>query len=412
MKNLKPILICSLLFLVGNLKAQHDFHDATHTYKVLGNALEVYLKAEFKIGNCGICNYFDTAYISVEDEYIYVDARYNIAQAAQFCGCTDYDTLSYQPLPQGNYTLVVNSTVYHYDENGGLDTTQVDSDSSHVEMGVSSFPLYEDQAIWNVWGTENFWGAQPQDKVVQYIKDTALCGKEYSVSRFKIHHGQKQDSTFYVRNDGLKTYIRNSTNCNDEDYLMYDFGLDVFDTCIVYNEGLRKRRKMTVTLVDTIDWWGQSLKTIRLKYIEGEPPIQEVYTVIWIEGVGTLVHPFYNVMLLEDHNESFYDLKCLETYGEVVFQNPGYTNCVTTVGLEKLEKENEVVIYPVPSTDKVFISSSNPINSLTVYTVSGKVIISTVGDVSEIDISALPKGIYFLELELDGELLRKKIIKE
>ena len=133
MKKIKIILgLIFCVLVLPQVQAQHNFHSASHTFDIKGDALEIYLRADFKIGNCGICNFFDTAYVELKNDTISIDARYDLTHGALFCGCTDYDTLNYSPLGNGNYTLLVNSTIYHYNEKGVLDTLQVDSDTSMV----------------------------------------------------------------------------------------------------------------------------------------------------------------------------------------------------------------------------------------------------------------------------------------
>ena len=46
-------------------------------------------------------------------------------------------------------------------------------------QGVA-FPLYEDNPIWNVYGSDNTLRPGYYDMFIQYSKDTTVCGKSYS----------------------------------------------------------------------------------------------------------------------------------------------------------------------------------------------------------------------------------------
>lgn len=81
--------------------------------------------------------------------------------------------------------------------------------------------------------------------------------------------------------------------------------------------------------------------------------------------------------------------------------------------LQELASE-KISIHPNPSAGKFQLSGSSNIHSdVVIFDANGKQVHKEKLNTSKtINISHLPKGIYFLELDVDGELLRKKIVKQ
>ena len=77
---------------------------------------------------------------------------------------------------------------------------------------------------------------------------------------------------------------------------------------------------------------------------------------------------------------------------------------------------NLIVLYPNPAKDKINISLSNTLNSVTakVYDVTGKLILSKNlnSAESQIDISQLQTGIYFIKIETENASTTKRFIKQ
>lgn len=87
---------------------------------------------------------------------------------------------------------------------------------------------------------------------------------------------------------------------------------------------------------------------------------------------------------------------------------------VQPTGINDKELINDFSIYPNPVKNTLFIqnkSNSHQVKQVRIYNGVGKELIKTEFS-TEINVSALPKGIYYLELELQKDtLLRYKIIK-
>ena len=89
----------------------------------------------------------------------------------------------------------------------------------------------------------------------------------------------------------------------------------------------------------------------------------------------------------------------------------------TGFSLPREDQNNILTIYPVPSTDYIFLNKKEQFDiiSVRIFTISGTLVKSIINpDLHDgIQISALNKGFYILEAELkDHTLIRKKFIKE
>lgn len=95
-----------------------------------------------------------------------------------------------------------------------------------------------------------------------------------------------------------------------------------------------------------------------------------------------------------------------------------FTICIkdcTSVDITENSNETEISIYPNPATDGLFISSKKQlIISLRVLNLLGEEIINQTINTNDkfIDISNYSKGIYFVEVKTEAELVRKKLVKQ
>ncbi len=101
------------------------------------------------------------------------------------------------------------------------------------------------------------------------------------------------------------------------------------------------------------------------------------------------------------------------------FNPPIITNTVTTTVVENLNTQEisfgSLKIYPNPTDDILFISSSIPITEVTIFNSIGQRIIDTIdkNGVRNLNVSTLASGIYFVRLKSEsGSLIFKKIIKK
>lgn len=74
--------------------------------------------------------------------------------------------------------------------------------------------------------------------------------------------------------------------------------------------------------------------------------------------------------------------------------------------------QNEINIYPNPTKDKVFIKNLKNITEIKIYDATGKLVINSKTNSEMVNVSTLPKGIYFLEVQTAKKTFKTKFIKE
>tara|TARA_B100000795_G_scaffold163528_2_gene122962 strand:- start:1600 stop:2295 length:696 start_codon:yes stop_codon:yes gene_type:complete len=72
-----------------------------------------------------------------------------------------------------------------------------------------------------------------------------------------------------------------------------------------------------------------------------------------------------------------------------------------------------IIVHPNPTSDYISISSENSmIDSITIYSLTGKKVLEDSQGLNSIDVSALSKGMYFTEVYTDAGRSVKKFIKK
>ncbi|MBX2828805.1 MAG: T9SS type A sorting domain-containing protein [Flavobacteriaceae bacterium] len=103
----------------------------------------------------------------------------------------------------------------------------------------------------------------------------------------------------------------------------------------------------------------------------------------------------------------------ISTDNEYFIDDVSYTDSAfCSLGIDDLN-DLGVSIYPNPVSDRLNIQAQEAISSVTIYNIMGQqVYVSDVEAVStSIDMSLLPQGTYFVEVDIDGKKAVDKIIK-
>jgi len=88
-----------------------------------------------------------------------------------------------------------------------------------------------------------------------------------------------------------------------------------------------------------------------------------------------------------------------------------------TNGLNEITYEKGISIYPNPANNKLNVSTITNFNnaSISLYDVTGKLVMkknNIDGQTQNIDISQYSSGLYFVEINQGGDILRRKVIIE
>ena len=242
----------------------------------------------------------------------------------------------------------------------------------------------------------------------------------YAGHTYRLLYGQSDiiddDPIGMYREDNGKVFMRELVNMTpSEEYLIYDWSLNVGDTAYVQpgnsNTGLVLDAE-TDTVVN-----GFQRRVFHLHY-ETNADLTE----IWIEGMGSeLGFPFSgtkNNPVSFNYYPMTTEMLCYYEDDELSWDNPDFDECVIDGVLDVNEHDfcHDLSVYPNPVFEIVNIAFSDDIGcqSIEIYSVDGR-IVETYGRASlqtAIDISNLNSGVYILKVNMaDGREFTERIVK-
>lgn len=88
-------------------------------------------------------------------------------------------------------------------------------------------------------------------------------------------------------------------------------------------------------------------------------------------------------------------------------------NCEAVLSIEDMTNSKEITVYPNPTSSVLNIDAKKEIISIQLNDVSGKTVLAKKSNLlkDNINIQHLPKGVYILTVEMKGQTVTKKIIK-
>ena len=84
----------------------------------------------------------------------------------------------------------------------------------------------------------------------------------------------------------------------------------------------------------------------------------------------------------------------------------------TQTNIPELHVFKDFKVFPNPAKDEIFIKSESQIKKVEVYSLTGNLMMSENNFIEKISVSALPPGIYLLEIFTDKKLIIRKIVKD
>lgn len=148
-KKVYLFLFVVFFLLTKAVNAQFGFLSSSHTFEIDLSELKVYQNAQFSMGSSATCPPLVDYQLTVQESTINICVSYNLIGSYPAFGCSRIDTIS-ENIPDGNYTLIVNSQVIYYDaQNAVVDTVKVDSDTSfNVLLDIENLLLGGDIKIY------------------------------------------------------------------------------------------------------------------------------------------------------------------------------------------------------------------------------------------------------------------------
>lgn len=82
-----------------------------------------------------------------------------------------------------------------------------------------------------------------------------------------------------------------------------------------------------------------------------------------------------------------------------------------TIGLDD-NYAAQIKTYPNPVKDVLNVSGIEKLSEIAIYNIQGQLVLQTKENTNTIDVSSLSKGIYFVQINVEGMLINRKIVKE
>lgn len=281
------------------------------------------------------------------------------------------------------------------------------------------FPVFTDFPQWNVQeskieyanGTQ-YWDSKTFK--LKFINTVQICGENYA----------KTNDSLYIRNDGQKVYARKSSDCNAPEYLVYDFGMQIGDS---FSVEVSKPNGPVDTLtyylrsIDIENYFGVNKNVLLFEVKSSNPFIGENFLVDkWIEGLGSITHPFYfnNGLFSLAYNDHYQNkLLCFYQNDVQLFQNPSSSVCQVTTSLEEQSISKGFSIIQNPFQDQIKLTNNSGKNfQFELYNFSGQKIefsISQNGINTRLTPTQnLASGIYLMRVFENGkQISTEKLIK-
>jgi hypothetical protein len=261
--------------------------------------------------------------------------------------------------------------------------------------------------LWSeVYSNFNF-GGNLTSEFTEYFKfsgDTTFNEKSY-----KVLFSCYADSTLknwriagFWREDSMKIYEYR----HNLEYTRYDFGLEKGDTFCIDFPIDPCWGDITVDSVDTVSINGSLRK--RLIFNRND---------IWIEGIGSRLHPFQPLVELIDAGQA---LLCCKQNDILLYQNEYFTDCYVFYITDIISPESdliEILIYPNPFKNSCTISINgiipSEIKTINLLSSQGQIIrnINKLSNTITLDRINLLPGIYFIQvIDRNNNILVKKVI--
>lgn len=242
---------------------------------------------------------------------------------------------------------------------------------------------------------------------IKSVRDTVIQGKQCRVLIKNGHGCDLRPYYEYMYSDSGRVYFYDTFHNTFQ--LLFDINTNVgghFSTKGEYNDSIVS----VVDSVSTIIINGHSLRKLSI-HISHAPPSLIVYGGKIIENIGNIAYMFH----WENFTCNEFLAGPLGCYSDTVlgFYDWGtIANCTTSSIVEPAFPSFS--IYPNPNNGKFTITVDSGNCNISVYDICGKLIqiTSYYGKQQNIsiDLTDKSKGIYFVKLQTDHELITKKII--
>lgn len=224
--------------------------------------------------------------------------------------------------------------------------------------------------------------------------------------RQEVDRPDWQPLSYLYRESAGKVYRYPGVEENDTEMLLYDFTLSApGDTFQLYSSIEETFLTLRVDTIETIILTNGDQR----KRITWEHNHRLWY---WIEGVGANDYPFlseysfgHEIDGARRNLQCFYSTNDLE---QPLWSNDLIPGCYDYLVQNEEAKQHPILIYPNPSSDKIYVDKVPQRSSFALYSIDGVLLMYSASGDSEqliLDVSGLPQGLYFWKIYFDDQQL-------
>jgi hypothetical protein len=265
------------------------------------------------------------------------------------------------------------------------------------------------------------------DEKIAYVQDSIINGIAYKMlGEYSVHgtnpiFSNPNGQYYFLREDNKRVYaFYNYHGMPLDEYMLYDFNLQIGDSIElpdIYIGNQIPALKLKVINKDSINTQNGYRNSITLKYICPQFFNPDYYytfnndsTITWIEGMGSHMGLLYNTIQEETQGfEVFIDNSylCFQLNDSIYYGGPCY---YYTTDRDNTKPSN-ISIYPNPTDNNINLQLPQNLTKgfIQLYNATGG-LVGTYPISKQIDVSALPNGIYYLRLQSEGAVYSQKVV--
>ena len=247
-------------------------------------------------------------------------------------------------------------------------------------------------------------------KTLESVSDTTIQGIE---CRKIVEVGTSSSTIFiyhymYSENDRVFFYA------DDNFHLLYDFGANKGDT-VTLGYYLTHEGNPLQMFIDSTSIIMVNNQERKIQYITcGDGMVIEFGHHV-IEGVGNTSFMFPTFDFSFDG-----PLRCYQDNNTGLFLNPFYSgygwnhlDCEEIItGINEPESKESISVFPNPTQSNITVRNIDRATAYKIITISGRIVKQgIISESTELSLTELSKGIYFIEFESDNVLTVRKIVK-
>ena len=280
----------------------------------------------------------------------------------------------------------------------------------------SYIPLLDSAKQWNV--TENYYAARTKTIFLTISSnDTLINNILYNKIIWQDGLLHNNDIFGFIREDTTNKRVYGIKQGETEEFLMYDFSLEVGDT-IESDISYYCKNSFTVQSIDTITLLNNETRR-KWTLIES---IDLYRKLEWIEGIGNLDILMYPTHCIPSSpHAATYELLCYYENGNQLYKHAVYDTCYIDWVSSVDNNEDDLIeinVYPNPVRDILNVDLDFETDYTTNFRISlfdifGKMVKETTTDNKKfsINMSEFPNGMYQLKIETAKQQAYIKIIK-